>query len=156
MELDNGRELIPRGRGEVQLCAEELALGVEDVEVRGETPLVAESSQRERPARRRHAALALRADLPNLAVEDQGGERELGEPRGRWTRTQEPRRGARSGCPRALLEHDVRVREQDLHPFLAATAGRAAARIRQWRHAGYSRRFPTRVSRERNRLMKSR
>jgi hypothetical protein len=49
-----------------------LALDVEDLELGGEPPLVAESDQRERPAVPRHAALALDADLPHLAVEDEG------------------------------------------------------------------------------------
>ena len=49
-----------------------LALDVEDLELGGEPPLVAEGDQRERPAVRRHAALALDADLPHLAVEDEG------------------------------------------------------------------------------------
>src|SRR5262249_12695939 len=72
VHLDHGRELIPRGRRELQLRAEELALSVEDVELSGESSLVAESGQRERLAgRRRHAALALGADLPHLAAEDQ-------------------------------------------------------------------------------------
>src|SRR6266568_954045 len=45
VQLDHGGELLPRGRGEVQLRAEELALGVEDVELGGEPTLVAESGQ---------------------------------------------------------------------------------------------------------------
>src|SRR6266404_502979 len=72
VQLDGGGELVPRGRGELQLRAEKLALGVEDIELGGEPPLVAESGQRERPAGRRHAALAFRADLPHFPVEDQG------------------------------------------------------------------------------------
>jgi hypothetical protein len=45
VQLDHGGELVPRDRGEVQLRAEELALGVEDVELGGEPTLVAESGQ---------------------------------------------------------------------------------------------------------------
>ena len=36
VQLDHGSELIPRGRGKVQLRAEELALCVEDLKLRGE------------------------------------------------------------------------------------------------------------------------
>src|SRR5206468_9607993 len=72
VQLDHGGELIPRGRGELQLRADELALDVKDLELGGEPPFVAQSDQRERSAVRRHAALALGANLPNLAVEDEG------------------------------------------------------------------------------------
>src|SRR3989442_3494781 len=72
VQLDHGGELIPCGRGELQLCAEELALDVKDLELGGEPTLVAKRDHRERPAVRRHAALALRADVPHLAVRDQG------------------------------------------------------------------------------------
>src|SRR5438132_1261148 len=72
VQLDHGGELIPRGRGEIQLRAEELALDVKNLELAGEPTLVAKRDQRERSAVRRPAALALRADLPNLAVEDEG------------------------------------------------------------------------------------
>src|SRR6266540_2922152 len=67
VQLDHGSKLIPRGRGELQLRAEELALDVKNLELAGETTLVAKRDERERSAVRRHAALALRADLPNLA-----------------------------------------------------------------------------------------
>src|SRR5256886_6699723 len=72
VQLDHGGELIPCGRGELQLCAEELALDVKDLELGGESTVVAKRDHRERPAVRRHAALALRADVPHLAVRDQG------------------------------------------------------------------------------------
>src|SRR5438093_13560265 len=72
VQLDHGGELIPCGRGELQLCAEELALDVKDLELGGESTVVAKRDHRERPAVRRHAALALRADVPHLAVSDQG------------------------------------------------------------------------------------
>src|SRR5207249_11918294 len=72
VQLDHGGELIPCGRGELQLCAEELALDVKDLELGGESTVVAKRDHRERPAVRRHAALALRADVPHLAVIDQG------------------------------------------------------------------------------------
>lgn len=41
VQLDDGGELVPRGRGELQLRAEELALGVEHLELCGESPFVA-------------------------------------------------------------------------------------------------------------------
>lgn len=69
IQLDHGGELVPRGRGEVQL--RELALGIEHLKLGGESPVVAESGQRERPAGRCHAALTLRTDLPHFPVEDQ-------------------------------------------------------------------------------------
>src|SRR5438034_11130945 len=72
VQLVHGGELIPCGRGELQLCAEELALDVKDLELGGESTVVAKRDHRERPAVRRHAALALRADVPHLAVRDQG------------------------------------------------------------------------------------
>src|SRR3989442_11873023 len=72
VQLDHGSKLIRRGRGELQLRAEELALDVKNLELAGETTLVAKRDERERSAVRRHAALAIRADLPNLAVEDEG------------------------------------------------------------------------------------
>src|SRR5882724_8169176 len=72
VQLDDGSELVPRGRGELQLRAEKLALGVEHLELCGEPPFVAESDQRERPPGRPHAALTLRADLPHFAMEDKG------------------------------------------------------------------------------------
>src|SRR5256886_9585555 len=72
VQLDHGGELIPCGRGELQLCAEELALDVKDLELGGESTVVAKRDHRERPAVRRHSALALRADVPHLAVRDQG------------------------------------------------------------------------------------
>src|SRR6266850_4543618 len=72
VQLDDGSELVPRGRGELQLRAEKLALGVEDVELCGEPTLVPESRERERAPGRRHATLTLRADLPHLAMEDEG------------------------------------------------------------------------------------
>src|SRR5438128_9943976 len=48
VQLDHGGELIPCGRGERQLCAEELALDVKDLELGGEPPLVATPLQLER------------------------------------------------------------------------------------------------------------
>src|SRR5205807_3216421 len=72
VQLDGGGELVPRGRGEVQLRAEELALGIEHLELRGQSTFVAESDQRERPPGRPHAALTPRAELPHLAMEDEG------------------------------------------------------------------------------------
>src|SRR5258706_16436432 len=72
VQLDHGGELIPCGRGELQLCAEELALDVKDLELGGEPTLEAKRDHQERPAVRRHAALPLRAAVSHPAVSDSG------------------------------------------------------------------------------------
>src|SRR3989442_12908840 len=57
VQLDHGGGLVPRGRGERPLCAEELTLGVKDLELCGEATVVAKRDDPEREAVRLHGAV---------------------------------------------------------------------------------------------------
>src|SRR2546427_7720327 len=72
VDLHDRGQLIPRRRGQIDFRGEELAFGVEDVEVRSDPIGVSEVGKLERSPCRRDAGFTLRSDLTGLAVEYQG------------------------------------------------------------------------------------